>query len=166
MPKLKQHAPNVFASHNHRKCRAACMSEAQRHCAEMGLRLTKTRSRVLEILLETHRALGAYDILERLRQDGLGSQPPVVYRALEFLNEHGFVHRLERLNAFTACVDPKKDHEAMFLICKDCLIVAEAPQASIPAAVDQAAQDLGFDVISRVVEVIGRCSSCQEAAKS
>ncbi|MEL6211496.1 MAG: transcriptional repressor, partial [Pseudomonadota bacterium] len=61
-------------------------------------RATPTRRRVLEILLETQCALGAYDILHRLRAEGMPAQPPVAYRALDFLMRHGLVHRIERLN--------------------------------------------------------------------
>ncbi len=155
---------NPFIKHNHRRCRDSGLREAKAYCSENGLRLTPVRARVLEIMLEAHRALGAYDILERLRADGLGGQPPVVYRALDFLVAHGFVHRLERLNAFTACAHPSEDHEAMFLICGDCHRVAEAPLAPLTGKIDGIAVSMGFDVSARTVEVVGRCPSCQVPA--
>lgn len=156
--------PNPFVKHNHRHCRTAGLREAKDYCTSQGLRLTPVRARVLEILLETHQALGAYDILDRLKEDGLGGQPPVVYRALDFLVAHGFVHRLERLNAFTACVHPSQGHEPMFLICSECKQVAETALASLAQDIDRAAGNLGFSVQSRVVEVVGRCPNCQAAA--
>jgi Fur family transcriptional regulator, zinc uptake regulator len=137
------------------------MNEARTYCKSEGLRLTVVRARVLEILLESHKALGAYDILERLKDDNLGSQPPVVYRALEFLAGIGFVHKLERLNAFAACCQPNGDHEPMFLICKSCRNVAETPLQPVGHEIDRAAADLGFVVTSRVVEVTGTCPSCR-----
>lgn len=154
-------SPNVFEKHNHKNCRASGMAEARTFCADRGLRLTPVRARVLEILLESHKALGAYDILDRLKVEGMGGQPPVVYRALDFLVEHGFVHRLERLNAFTACSHAGRGHEPMFLICDDCMQVAETPLAQLRDDIDQYAVGLGFLVNSRVVEVIGCCPSCQ-----
>jgi len=157
-------AQNPFVKHNHRQCRNDGLHEAQAFCAKHGLRLTPVRARVLEILLESHKALGAYDILDRLKTDGLGGQPPVVYRALDFLVEHGFVHRLERLNAFTACCHPDMGHEPMFLICRDCLQVAETPLDGLADDIDRAATALGFGVQSRVVEVVGQCPACQATA--
>jgi Fur family zinc uptake transcriptional regulator len=50
-----------------------------------GCALPRFAEKTLEILLQDHRALGAYDILDRLRAAGFGSQPPVAYRALDFL---------------------------------------------------------------------------------
>ena len=82
------------------------LAAAETRCAKESLRLTPVRRKVLELLLQEHRALGAYAILDLLREAGFGSQPPVAYRALDFLAEHGFVHKIERLNAFVACVHP------------------------------------------------------------
>ena len=91
--------PIGFARHDHSACIADTVAAVAARCAADGLQLTPVRRRVLEILLERHRALGAYEILDVLRDEGLGSQPPVAYRALEFLTKHGFAHRIERLNA-------------------------------------------------------------------
>jgi len=154
-------SPNPFASHNHRRCRRSGLAGARAYCAKHGLRLTPVRARVLDILLEAHKALGAYDILGRLEADGLGGQPPVVYRALDFLVEHGFAHRLERLNAFTACALPHEGHEPMFLICRDCGQVAETPLAALADEIGRAAKRLGFNAESRVVEVTGQCPCCR-----
>ena len=158
--------PNVFGKHDHKRCRVSAISEARSFCKENGLRLTPVRARVLEILLESHKALGAYDILDRLKAEGLGGQPPVVYRALDFLVANGFVHKLERLNAFTACNHASAAHEAMFLICQKCLNVAEEPLDALTPRIDRAANGLDFHVVSRVVEVVGFCPSCQPRAAS
>jgi len=155
---------NVFEKHNHRKCRSTAMADARGMCRAQKLRLTPTRARVLEILLETHKSLGAYEILERLRGDGYSSQPPIVYRALDFLVSHGFVHRLERLNAFAACSHNAGDHEPMFLICVSCHLVAETPLQKLRGAIDAEARSLGFIAQSRIVEVTGYCPACQPVA--
>ena len=100
-----------FERHDHAGCIAEGLAAAERTCAERGLQLTPVRRRVLEYLLGEHRALGAYEILERLRTEGLGKQPPVAYRALDFLVTHGFAHRIEKLNAFIACGLPGEPHQ-------------------------------------------------------
>jgi len=128
-----------------------------------GLRLTPVRRRTLEILLEEHRALGAYDVLGRLAQDGYGSQPPVAYRALEFLVENGFAHRIRRLNAFTACLHPGETHSPAFFICSDCGAVAEVPEQAARTALQNVATDIGFQIERMNVEVVGLCPSCQQA---
>ncbi len=154
----------AFHSHDHAGCSAEALAGAEALAAAKGLRLTPVRRRVLEILLEAHRAMGAYDVLQRLAAEGFGNQPPVVYRALEFLVDQGLAHRIQRLNAFTACMDPGHDHAPAFLICRDCSAVAEAPAASVREALEMAAAAVGFTVERSTVEALGLCPACAGAA--
>lgn len=129
-----------------------------------GVRLTPVRRRVLEILLEEHKAMGAYDVLTRLAAEGFGNQPPVAYRALEFLEDQGFAHRICRLNAFTACMHPGEDHAPAFLICRVCDTVAEAPAAPVMAALTKAAAQSGFVIERANIEALGLCPACAGTA--
>jgi len=151
-----------FATHDHAHCVQSALSVAERCCADNAVNLTPVRRRTLEILLESHTAMGAYDILARLDAEGLGSKPPVVYRALTFLVEQGFAHRIERLNAFIACMHPGAAHNPAFMICRGCGTVAEAQVTS--AAFGTSAQQSGFVIEQTVLEAEGLCPSCQDAA--
>ncbi|PTE22132.1 Fur family transcriptional regulator [Cereibacter changlensis JA139] len=156
--------PLAFAAHDHSHCSGDLLARAESMAAETGARLTPVRRRVLEILLEEHRALGAYDVLQRLAKEGFGNQPPVAYRALDFLVEQGFAHRIRRLNAFTACMHPGTAHAPAFLICRLCDAVAEAPAEPVRAALDQAATSLGFSIERSNIEAVGLCPGCKAAA--
>ena len=68
----------AFAEHDPARCRETLLDRLAAAARERGLRLTPARRRVLELLSEAHRAMGAYELLDRLRDEGLGSQPPVV----------------------------------------------------------------------------------------
>ncbi len=152
--------PCAFERHDHAACRALALARARQICAARGLRLTPARSRVLEILLEGHAALGAYDVLRRL---GGAAQPPVAYRALDFLVEHGFAHRIERLNAYVACAVPGAAHDAAFMICRLCGAVAEVAGEPATRGLGRAARRLGFDIDNAVVEARGLCPRCRPA---
>ena len=152
-----------FEHHDHKSCISDGLSAVDAYCAENGLQFTAVRRRVLEILLQEHRAMGAYDILDMLRAEQLGSQPPVAYRALDFLVRHGFAHKIERLNAFIACAHPGHDHTPAFLICRACDAVAEAHAEPTRGMLGRAAYDTGFAVEQAVVEAVGLCPTCQEA---
>ncbi len=146
-----------FSPHDHAHCQSSCIDQVEQYCADHGLKLTPIRRRVLEILLEEHRALGAYDVLAVLAKDGTRAQPPVAYRALDFLVQHGFAHKVEHLNAFVACVTPGADHTPAFLICTSCDSVAETETTL--AGGDLGAT--GFAVQTTVVEAKGLCPDCQ-----
>lgn len=154
----------TFHAHDHAHCTGDVMARAEAITAANGARLTPVRRRVLEILLEAHRAMGAYDVLQRLAAEGFGNQPPVAYRALDFLVEQGLAHRIQRLNAFTACMHPGTSHAPAFLICRSCNTVAEAPVAPVRAALDAAAAELGFAVERANIEALGLCPACRETA--
>ncbi len=152
----------AFAAHDHHACMARAVERLEQDCAQRNLRLTQARRRVFEILAESHRAMGAYDVLERLREEGLGSQPPVAYRALDFLVEAGVVHRIHRLNAFIACAH-QGAHRPAFLICRDCRRVEETELPQARAALDAAARDAGFSLERSSIEAVGLCPDCAEA---
>lgn len=156
--------PDVaFARHDHRHCSDDVLARAEALAQAQGVKLTPVRLRVLQILLEEHRALGAYDVLQRLAAEGFGNQPPVAYRALDFLVENGLAHRIRRLNAFAACMHPGEAHAPAFLICRNCNLVAEAPAAQVRAALDATAGALGFVIERSNIEALGLCPACQGA---
>lgn len=152
--------PLGFEQHDHDHCVDHALASVEARCARKGLRLTPVRRKVLELLLQEHRALGAYAILDLLRDAGFGSQPPVAYRALDFLSEHGFVHKIERLNAFVACSHPGENHSPAFMICRLCDAVAETQSAPAKGALGEAARAAGFLIERTVVEAEGVCPTC------
>jgi Fur family transcriptional regulator, zinc uptake regulator len=152
----------AFSAHDHSHCSQNLLAQADALAEERGARLTPVRRRTLEILLEAHRALGAYEVLERLSQDGFGKQPPVAYRALDFLVDQGLAHRVSRLNAFMACTRPGEAHNPAFLICRTCHGVAEVPAQPARAAVTEAAVAVGFAAERVAIEVVGLCPACRE----
>jgi len=104
-----------------------------------------------------HRPRGAYDILEDLATGGKKPAPLTVYRALDFLVEHGLVHRLESLNAFIGCPHPGGGHASQFLVCERCGTATELNDPGVAAAIARSAEALGFEVGRPIVEVRGLC---------
>jgi len=154
----------AFTNHDHQSCSGGVLDEADQLVRQSGLRLTPVRRRTLEILLENHRAMGAYQVLERLAKDGFGTQPPVAYRALDFLVENGLAHRIRRLNAYAACMQPGVPHAPTFFICSDCEKVAEAQAFDVSDALEEAGDQIGFRVDRMNIEAMGTCPTCQKGA--
>jgi len=156
--------PVGFAQHDHSACVSEALAAAEAHCNAEGLRFTPVRRTVLEILLQEHRALGAYAILDKLSESGFGSQPPIAYRALDFLVANGLAHKIERLNAFIACVHPSHTHTPAFMICRLCDAVAETQSSPARGALGEAARATGFRIERTVVEAEGLCPDCFDKA--
>lgn len=149
----------------HQQCIADALEAAQQLCEQEKLRLTPLRRQVLELVWQCHQPLGAYDILAQLEtENGRPAAPPTVYRALDFLLEHGLIHRIASLNAFIGCAYPEQAHQAQFLICRLCKLAQELPHSAIDAAIAEEAQAAGFAVEGQIIEVFGLCAPCQAAS--
>lgn len=151
-----------FGKHDHSSCVNEALQTAEQFCEANKLQFTKVRRRVLEILLEQHKASGAYDILAQLKDENLGSQPPVIYRALDFLVQHGFVHKIEKLNAYVACSHSGQIHSPAFMICRQCETVAEMQTSPNAKVFGDKAQEVGFEIENTVIEAEGICPTCQK----
>lgn len=158
--------PIGFEQHDHTSCVDDGVEAVEAYCKAEGLQFTDVRRRVLEMLLTKHRAFGAYEILDRLREENLGSQPPIAYRALDFLVKHGFAHKIERLNAFIACNHPGRSHSPAFLICRVCDAVAEAQSQPSRSMIGSTARKAGFTIERTVIEAVGVCPNCTGDADS
>lgn len=161
-----QHSPNVAyqANHDHNHCITTALEHAQQVCKNNGQRLTKIRELVLKLIWQSHKPLGAYDLLPALAKAGFNSAPPTVYRALDFLQEQGLVHRLASLNSFIGCTHPGQQHHGYFLICSLCGNTAEMESQELQSSILHCANAAGFSVEQEQVEILGRCPNCQESA--
>jgi len=150
----------AFVKHDHQRCKRSVMYAVKALCKERQLRFTPVRQRTLEILLQSHRGLGAYEVLAKLASNGLAQKPPQVYRALGFLIEQGFAHKLEQQNAYVACCEPGTCVNPCFMVCASCGRVAEQPVPSAARQLVAAASDLGFSASKSVMELVGVCNEC------
>jgi Fur family zinc uptake transcriptional regulator len=150
--------------HDHAHCTAELLARAERTCERRGSRLTGQRRDVLDCVAQSHSAVGAYDVIERMASRGPRPAPITVYRALDFLEAHGLVHKIESRNAFIACTHPHEGQPAAMLVCEQCGLVAELAAPQVFATLESAARTQGFSVHRSVVELTGLCAACGKAA--
>nr|WP_275424725.1 Fur family transcriptional regulator [Marinobacterium sediminicola] len=149
------------SGHDHQHCIDQALQQARQLCRERQQRLTPVRELVLKLIWQSHQPIGAYELLPALAEAGFNSAPPTVYRALEFLQEQGLVHRIASLNAFVGCPHPEQSHQGCFLICRQCHSTSELDAAPVRASLEQSAHAVGFVIEQETVEVTGLCPNCQ-----
>jgi Fur family zinc uptake transcriptional regulator len=152
--------PFVCGEDDHQNCIDEALARAEQLCQRYNQRFTAIRRRVLELVWQQHKPVGAYEVLEILRQDGR-TAPPTVYRALDFLQQRGLVHRIASLNAYVGCARPGEPHYGQFLICESCKSLAELDVSTISNAIEKSAEASGFKSHRHTVEIMGLCPSCQ-----
>ena len=161
---MKKTAKVAVHSHDHQHCVEDALAAAEKLCAAKDLRFTPLRRRVLELVWSNHKPVGAYALLDKLRSEDLGSAPPTVYRALDFLIENGLIHRIERMNAFVGCSHPGEAHRGFFLICGDCGNAEELESDGVADSIAASASSHGFTACEMTLEVTGVCADCRKAA--
>lgn len=137
---------------------------AETLCAERGRRLTPIRRKVLELLLRHGRSLKAYELLEAMRAVHPGAAPPTVYRALDFLMEEGLVHRLDAVNAWSACHDAAGAPHDLLVVCTRCGAVAELSDPAMSRQLAERVAQTGYALATHETEIRALCPQCQKEA--
>lgn len=135
------------------------IKHAIKYCEAQGYRLTPPRMHVFTILVQADKPLGAYEVLEELGQYIDNPKPPTAYRAIDFWREHGFVHKIESLNAFVTCCTEHAHHDTQFLVCDGCQTVEELHAHSHK---DTPPLPKGFVAKRSFTEIHGVCGDCHE----
>lgn len=133
---------------------------ASNYCNQNKHRLTEPRLEVLKIIASSDKPLGAYEILEKLGTVIRNPKPPTVYRAIEFWQDHHFIHRIESLNAYVTCEAGHRHHGSQFMICDDCGIVIEAHLCDMPQSLKESTAQKTFKPSSWNLEIHGTCGKC------
>ncbi|CAM3488709.1 Fur family transcriptional regulator [Parendozoicomonas haliclonae] len=157
-------ANQAYTSHDHSSCVSKALEQATELCQQRGQRLTALRKQVLELVWDSHKPIGAYDILAMMSKDqDRPAAPPTVYRALDFLLEQSLIHRIASLNAYIGCHCPDSTHEGIFLICEKCRTTRELTGSEEISLLKQQAANTGFQATHSLVEISGLCPACQPA---
>ncbi|CAN1530607.1 Fur Fe2+/Zn2+ uptake regulation proteins [Rhabdaerophilaceae bacterium] len=163
IPRMGKHNHHHHTcGHDHASALPRLLEEAEARCRERGVRLTEQRRAIFSALAVSGHPLGAYDLIEKLRPEGgRGLAPIAIYRALEFLQHNGLIHRLETLNAYLVCPHQHASGESVaFLICETCHHVEEAFGDEIDLATRSLAEQFGFLTSRQVIELAGQCRAC------
>ncbi|MBD2857553.1 transcriptional repressor [Spongiibacter sp. KMU-158] len=149
------------SNHNHQKCIRTALCQAEALCKARAQRLTPIREQVLRSVWSSHKAIGAYSIIDALaKQSSKPPAPPTVYRALDFLLDNGLIHRVNSLNAFIGCNAPGHQHNSQLLICRRCSNTTELVSEALNSQANKAAKQENFVLEQTCVELTGLCETC------
>lgn len=139
----------------------ALAKHAEALCLQEGMAMTPLRREVYELLLAHDRPVGAYELLEELKAKRPKAAPVTVYRALDFLLELGVIHKVNALNAFSACRGLETAHRGLVLICRTCRTSVELEDHKVDNTIKRSAAAHGFETSDEPIEVLGMCASCR-----
>ena len=141
----------------------ASILEVEEICKLNNLSFTEIRKQVFEIILKKNKPIKAYEILDEIRNiTNKTSHPPTVYRAIDFLIENGFVHKLNSINSYVGCFHPNIHKECYFLICKTCNLYQECCDDSLKDRILKTAVHNNFVISNTTLEIEGLCLDCSQ----
>ena len=138
----------------------ALIKQASDYCEQNKYRLTEPRLQVLKIIASSVKPLGAYEILDKLGQTIKNPKPPTAYRAIDFWQEQGFIHRIESINAYVSCEAGHRHQGSQFMICDQCGFATEIHMCHLPDSIQKAASDVQFVINFWNLELNGQCRDC------
>ena len=141
------------------------LHEAEEVCTRNGVRLTKLRRAILELLLEANRQpVKAYDLIEQMRDKGERLTPATIYRTLDFLLEYGLAHRINSLNAFVPCTGSHEEQALIMFVCSECRQVEELDDPALYGSIRARLGELGMSLQGNCIEMQGTCRECAQHA--
>lgn len=128
---------------------------------DAGLRATRQRTTVLDVLRGRVEAVTAQDLHAELRASGEPVGLTTVYRTMSSLAAAGLLDAFVRdgEQAFRLCSDDHHHH----LICEACNRVEELEAEDVERWVASVATRRGFRVTGHRADIFGVCADCAEA---
>jgi len=149
--------------HNHARCIESALQAARDAFKRRGLSLTPLREAIFREIAGSHRAIGAYEVREKLHAKGRNVQPMSIYRTIEACIQAGVVRRFESRNAFYVSAGSDPTSPRIVMACQECGFVRDADGAAAFGAIGRTTASRAFAPQSAVIEVLGTCRHCAKA---
>lgn len=143
----------------------AIIQKVELQCKASGVRLTTKRKQVFAGLLDSGKAVSAYELADYCKQKYGSAMPAMsVYRILDFLKKEQLVHELKLANKYVACSHIACSHAhkvSQFLICDKCQRVEEIiiNQSTIEN-IKQSVENVGYQLLNQQLEMQCLCDQC------
>jgi Fur family ferric uptake transcriptional regulator len=125
-----------------------------------GLRTTRQRTAVADVLSRVDGFRSAQELHDLLRQDGASVGLTTVYRHLQALADAGTIDVLRTDGGEAVYRRCPTAHHHHHLVCRACGRSVEVEGPEVEAWATAVAQEHGFTEVSHTVEVFGTCGAC------
>ena len=126
---------------------------------KVGVRSTRQREAIVELLGEQDVFISAQDVHARLREENQRIGLTTVYRTLQSLVDVGAVDTLRNDGGeqlFRRC----SDHHHHHLVCRNCGKTVEIQADTVEQWTRSVASANGFSQVEHTIELVGLCAEC------
>ena len=135
----------------------------QRELSARGIRLTRQRRVVLQVMESAEHHLDAFEILDRAQAIDKGITRVTVYRTLELLKRHGLIDELDllHLRGHRHYYESHGPRDHIHVACIRCGKVREVESPLYEELKAQIARDCGIEITVSRTEIGGLCADCR-----
>jgi Fur family transcriptional regulator, ferric uptake regulator len=135
----------------------------QRELGVRGIRLTRQRRVLLQVVETARRHLDAEEILERAQEIDANITRVTVYRTIDLLKRHGLIDELDllHLRGHRHFYESHAAQDHIHVACVRCGKVREFESELYEDLKRQISRDCGIEITVSRTEVGGICSACR-----
>lgn len=133
---------------------------------DAGLKITKPREMIVNLLAQSDKALSPYEMRDTLKKKKINADVVTIYRVLEVLENIGLAHKVLAFNGYIHCntenlVGARKACHH-YLLCKRCHKVDEVEGEDLSKLEFKINKEQKFQIDSHYLEFMGLCDACQK----
>ncbi len=135
-------------------------AEIRPRAAATGVRATRQRAAIIDVLDTVEEFRSAQDLHDELRRRGENIGLTTVYRTLQSLSAADLVDMVRTdtgESMYRRCSAPEHHHH---LVCRSCGSAVEVSGREVEAWAADVAEAHGFSDVSHTIELFGTCADC------
>lgn len=132
---------------------------------EAGLKNTKPRRNIIDLLESNDDLLSAQQIYDKLREDNVRVNLSTVYRSLEKLTEYNIINKVLLEKEKQALYEYNREVHHHFLICKGCNKIKPIYNCPLENYETDLQKNTSFLITGHKIEFYGYCKECQKKLK-
>lgn len=128
---------------------------------EKGLKNTKHRKLILEILDETKKPVTAEELFLLMKEKGLNPCLSTVYRTLEVFENKDLIIKSSSLDDGKARYEWNSQEHKHHVVCTNCHKIQYINECPFIEMERTLKKNIGFEVTGHKLEIYGQCKDCQ-----
>ncbi len=133
---------------------------------ESGLKNTRQRKAILDILSSNQQPMAAEDVYLKLKQNQIDVNLSTVYRSLETMSSKEVVRKVSVTGDNRMLYELSEHAHQHYLVCLNCKRIQPVGHCPLDAYEKAVAEDTNYAIMGHRLDIYGLCPDCQESDHS
>ncbi len=130
-----------------------------------GLKFTKQRSAILDILAQSEPPLAAEQIYLALKERGVPANLSTVYRTIETLTEKNLLKKRSMIGDNRVLFEFNRAHHSHYLVCLGCKKMLAISRCPLGNYEEELEKETNYTIAGHNLDVYGYCPECREKGR-